>query len=181
MDYSKICITGTPGTGKTTISKILAEKLNITYMNINEFAEKKGLIHIDKNNNKEIDPKKLCPELKKIKQKVIIDSHIAQNCKNDIVFVLRTNPEELEKRLKKRKWNNNKIKTNIKAEILDSCLIDAIETNENVYEIDTSSHTELETVYIIIDILNNKNIKNKYKPGNIDWTETYFSYLSEKE
>ena len=179
MNYDKICITGTPGTGKTTISKLLAEKLNTEYLNINDFAEKKRLIETDKNNNMEIDPKKLCPELKKIRNKVIIDSHIAQNCENDIVFVLRTNPEELKKRLKKRKWNNNKIKTNIKSEILDSCLIDALENNENVYEIDTSKNTILETVYIIEEILEDKEIKTKYTPGKIDWTKKYFNFLSE--
>ena len=36
-----IIVTGTPGTGKTTLSKLLAEKKGFEYLDLNDFSKKK--------------------------------------------------------------------------------------------------------------------------------------------
>ena len=38
-----IVVTGTPGVGKTTVSKLLAERLGYNYVSIKEFAAEKGI------------------------------------------------------------------------------------------------------------------------------------------
>ena len=38
-----IIVTGTPGTGKSSFSKLLAKELNYTYLDVNEFIKKNAL------------------------------------------------------------------------------------------------------------------------------------------
>ncbi len=174
----KIVVSGTPGTGKTSVSLLLAERLGFEYIDGNVLASNKGIIEKNKEGIKEIPVEKFCDIIDNIDKDVVIDSHIAQNCDVDFVFVLRCNPEELEKRLKERKWEKSKISENIKAEILDSCLIDAVEYNVNVYEIDTSNMDVKLVVSIIHNILKGtEGYRKKYEPGTIDWTDKYFNYL----
>jgi adenylate kinase len=57
-----------------------------------------------------------------------------------MVFVLRCNPKVLERRLRGRKWESRKVRENVMAEILDSCLI-AAQNNyakQKITQLDTS-------------------------------------------
>ncbi len=59
---------------------------------------------------------------------IILESHLLSDLKlpADLAIVLRCNPKELAKRLKKRKYRKTKINENLLSEILDYCLINAI-------------------------------------------------------
>ncbi len=134
-----IIITGTPGTGKTTVAKRIAKKLHLQYLDINEFIIDNNLeISFDKKRNckiidEKIFAKKIEEHLKKNKD-LIIDSHMSHYIKPkyaDLCIVTKCDLKTLQKRLKKRGYSDFKIKENLESEIFDVCYEEA---RKNGYE-----------------------------------------------
>jgi len=96
----KLLITGVPGTGKTLIGKKLAEILNLTYINVGEFAKENFNFPILKDEII-IDENELEKKLKEL-DNIIIDSHIP--FKADKAVILRCNPSILLERLRQRRY-----------------------------------------------------------------------------
>jgi adenylate kinase len=148
MSMDKILITGTPGTGKTTISKRLSKIEGLDYLGINDLVDKYGLFEgIDKTDNarivrlKELEAR--CnQELQKLNN-CVIDGHLGCDIRLnvDIVIVFRLNPKELVLRFKKRGYDEQKINQNRLSEILDYCTIRSLRhySPRKVFEIDCSS------------------------------------------
>jgi len=170
----KIAITGTPCTGKTEISKKLAERLGLKLISVNDLAKKLNayLGEDRKRNAKILDMKKINDFMGLVEKNVIIEGHTAHEIACDVVIVLRRNPEVLEKRLKKRYPDDpEKVKENVDAEILGVVTSDAVEFNERIYEVDTSEKTVEENVDEIVGVINGDN--KGYEVGKIDWLEKY--------
>ena len=171
MGNIKIAITGTPGVGKTTISKKLAEKLGFRHIDITEVV-KKYKLYSEK--DEEMDSyvinfdklKKFLDDL----DNVILDGHVSHLLDADYVVVLRCNPEIVKKRLEERGYKQKKVMENVEAEILDVCLV---ESGGSVYEIDTTDRDVEDVVDEIIDAIKNKKVRK----GVVDWTEKYFYLL----
>jgi adenylate kinase len=174
-----IALTGTPGTGKTSVSKILQKK-GFEVIDLNKVAcEKFFLIGRDEKRDTEIvDIEKFNKYIKKnyIKKDIIfIEGHLSHLFKSvDKVIILRCHPTKLKKNLSKKGWKVEKIKENLEAEMLDIILCEAVEYHpkKNIFEIDITEMTINEVTSSIIEIIDNKfrNIK-KYNIGNIDWSE----------
>lgn len=173
-----IVISGTPGTGKTTVASILAKKIRGIHIDISEFVLKEKIYkEVDKKRETVIaDLDKLLPKLREIikstNSPIIIEGHYAEIVPSKFVnaaIILRTHPKELEKRLKRKNFKESKIRENVQAEILGVCSYNAINAyeKEKIYEIDTTSKTPHETVNIILKILEGKG--ENYKIGKIDW------------
>lgn len=174
-----IALTGTPGTGKTSVAEKLENK-KYSVINLNDLSSEKNFFkgYDKKRDSKIIDIKKLNNYIKKnISTDIIciLDSHISHLVKSvDKVFLLRCHPEELRLRLKKKQWKKTKIDENIEAEILDIILCETLEVHkkDNVFEIDTTKKN-LEEVAEIVDSLIKNDFKQDsiYIPGKIDWSE----------
>jgi adenylate kinase len=180
-----VAISGTPGTGKTRVSGLIARRLNAELISIKKLLDTGKLPYTwdEKRKTRVIDPKDLKKVVKIITKHggdYVIEGHLSHLVKSDVVIVLRCNPVELKKRLKKRKWSKNKIKENIMAEILDEVTIEALQNNKSVFEIDTSNRDERKTANLIMKILKKTSGYRKYIPGYIDWTEKYFKYFLER-
>lgn len=178
-------ITGTPGTGKSTVARLLSKKISFERVNISELVEKEKLfISWDKKHRtKIVDTDGLKVRLEEIAKKIdkdlIIDGHLAHFAPNDIVthnIVLRAHPKELKKRLIKKGFQTEKIKENIEAEALDICLSEAVENygREKVFEIDTTKRTAKEVMNIILRILLGKTRPGEFSPGQVDFLESVF-------
>ncbi|MFH0971096.1 MAG: adenylate kinase family protein [Candidatus Micrarchaeota archaeon] len=147
----KIAITGTPGTGKTSISKEIAEELNCDVVHVNELVKKKKLYSKIEKKEHIADFRKLRKELVKLMKatSIIVESHLLSDLKlpADLVIVMRCNPEELEKRLDRRKYPKTKINDNVLCEMLDYCLINAIENygERKVMQIDATKKVSAKT------------------------------------
>jgi len=172
-----IALTGTPGTGKTSVSKLLIDK-DFEIINLNKLAcRKEFIVGLDKlRNSKIVDINKLNIHIfKKYSNKnIIIEGHLSHllNCAEKII-VLRCHPDKLRKNLIKKGWKERKIKENVEAEILDIILCEAVDkhSEKNVFEIDVTNISIEFLASLIIEIINKKfnNIK-KYKIGKIDWS-----------
>lgn len=156
----RIIITGVPGTGKTTVSKILSEKLNIPHIDVNDIIEKnKSLIlgFDEERNSKIIDEKKLGIILEKYAG--IIESHLSHFVSPegiDYCFVLRCSSAVLSKRLSMRNYSKKKIEENIEAEIMNICGDEAFQMKHKIIEIDTSDKTPEKVAEIIFNIVSKK-------------------------
>lgn len=174
-----IAITGTPGTGKTSVAKKLVSKGYIV-LDLNRIAcENDFLLGRDeKRKSNIVDIDKLNLFIKKNYSKfdiVFVEGHLSHLLKCiDKLIVLRLEPSQLEKYLKKKKWNEKKIKENLESEILDIVLCESVEihSEDNIAELNVTNKSVDEIVSIIIDLVKDgfKNLK-KYKIGNIDWSE----------
>ncbi|MDR2831107.1 MAG: adenylate kinase family protein [Methanobrevibacter sp.] len=184
LNYKVICITGTPGVGKTTITKLLNKEAlkKSKIFSINEIATNNDLIigydeeksfnivDMDKLDNKfseivnneerindlNVDYK----DLKHVNERIaIVDGHLSHLCSRcDKVIVLRINPNILKKRLTERDYSKTKIKDNIESEVLGICSYEANEIHgDKVSEVDTSNLTAYQVLQICVDIIQDKN------------------------
>lgn len=121
-----IAITGTPGVGKSRLSKVLSKNLGFNVLHLNREIKRHRLYSgYDKKRKTYIaDMKKVDKFVKNLTSKGdwIIDSHLSHLLPTklvDKVIVLRCDIKELERRLKKKRWNKAKIQENIEAEMVD--------------------------------------------------------------
>ena len=174
-----IALTGTPGTGKTSISNILSEN-SFEVIDINKVADDEDFIigNDEKRNSKIVDVDTLNGYIKEnyIKKDIVfIEGHLSHLLKSvDKVIVLRCHPDELRKRLSQKGWKKEKIKENMEAEILDIILCETVDKHpkKSVVEIDTTNMNISNLAALIIEIIKNKfEHMKKYNIGNIDWSE----------
>jgi adenylate kinase len=143
-------VTGTPGTGKTALSRALARALGARYINLTQFVSKRRLYsEIDRERRTKVmdvtrTGSSLRRELRAMSGPVVVDTHTPEGIlPREMVrqvFVLRCHPKVLEARLRAKKWKANKIRENVLAEILDSCLTAAVKQYgwRKVIQLDTS-------------------------------------------
>lgn len=171
-----IIVTGTPCTGKTTIAKNLARylrvselatsslahksRLNFLYLDVNKIIKKYNLIeeYDKKRKCNVVDEKKLVKilirKIKNLRSKrkffgIIIDSHLSHFLSKkyvDLCIVTKCNLKVLQKRLKKRGYNKDKIRENLDCEIFDVCYNEAVEMGHEVIVVDTTNGVDIETI-----------------------------------
>ncbi len=173
-----IVITGTPGVGKTTISKALATKLRALYLSVGDLVKTENLIL-----GVDVERQTLIADLKKLRERinsiifsssqdVIVDGHYASDVTSrnlvSYAFVLRRDPDDLKIKLKEKGFKELKILENVTSELLDVCLIDTVNNygTELVNEIDVSFMTIDGVINEILTILKGKKT---VKVENVDW------------
>lgn len=192
-----IGLTGTPGTGKTSVSKLLEKRRGWKVVYLNDLIKEEHLYsEVDEERDSVIADMELIRErLSGIleeekgqhaeKAKVngeekenitIIESHLAHYI-TDIVIVLRAYPPELKKGLEKRGYSEEKINENAEAESIDLILAEAFEWCKKVFEVNTTGRTAEETlgdVEKIIDYIlaGKENELQEYIPGSLDWIDS---------
>lgn len=172
-----ILVTGTPSVGKTTTSKLLTEKLSAEYINLTEYVKTNNLTlgEDEQRQTTIVNEQDLTEKLSETivqlkKENVVVDGHFAASVTPadlvDYVFVLRRNPKELKQEMIKSGFNDTKINENLAAEILDTCLVEALQTQKNVCEVDVTGKTVENIVKEILDVLDNPK---KCVSGFVDW------------
>lgn len=156
-----IFISGTPCTGKTTVSEILAGKLNWELVKVNDLAISNNLVlGIDEEKGyKIIDIDALNELLSDIISKsdnLIVEGHLSHLCSGaDKLIILRCRPEILEERLALRNYSDSKIHENLEAEALGVCSAESLDIYENeVFELDVSDLDVDGVVSILFDVVN---------------------------
>ncbi len=171
-----LIITGTPGTGKSTVARLFSEKHGFKLIDLNSFATAAAAGYDAERGSVEVDIEKLFEVVKPlVSGDVVIEGHLAHLLpfSDATVVVLRCSPEVLRERLKKKGFAERKIRENLEAEALDVCLIESLEVHKNVYEVDTSELKPDEVVKRIERILAGEG--EEFRPGKIDWSEEFFA------
>lgn len=175
--YKTIFITGTPCTGKTTVSEKLSEKLNCKLIKINDLAiENDFVLGIDEDKGyKVIDIPALNEKVSAIisgsDELLIFEGHLAHLCNGaDKVIVLRVRPEILQSRLEGRNYSDAKIRENLEAEAMGVCTAEAYEIyGEEVSEIDASDLNVDEIVCELIDVISGEKTLTVGEIDFMDW------------
>ncbi|MDG5818150.1 adenylate kinase family protein [Natronococcus sp. A-GB7] len=147
----RIAVTGTPGTGKTTATALLEERLAdgessiegdaLEVVHLNEVLEEEELYTaIDPDRESKIADLDALADRLADYERAVIESHLAHHFEVDRVVVLRCEPARLEGRLLERGESEAKAAENADSEALDVVLAEAVEEHglESVYEIDTT-------------------------------------------
>jgi len=147
-----IIVTGTPGTGKSTLAKNLAQASGYLYINGNTFIRDNDLAESYDSKRKcyIVDEKKLAHSFisfltdnGKKYPGFIFDSHLSQFIPKKYVdhcIVTSCDLAILKRRLAKRRYAKQKIRENLDAEIFSVCSTEAQEAGHNVHPIDTSGN-----------------------------------------
>ncbi len=170
-----VLIGGTPGTGKTAVAEILRKRLKRKVVNLGQIALDGNCIreHDDERQTQVIDEDCLVfaveEYLEEADSDLVIEGHyidLVPSRPVEKVFVLRTHPDTLMKRLTERNWDTSKVRENVEAEVFGVCQLDAIDAfgEEKVYEIDTTDKSAEETANKIL-----QRLISKKKPSRIDW------------
>ena len=179
MGKRVILVTGTPCVGKTSVARSLASKMDALYVNLTELAvrenftlgrdEKRGSIIIDETRMK----RKLDEIIKNCdKSTVVVDCHYAASVVSPklvtCVFVLRRDPVELRKLMEQRGFSNKKLWENLASEILDVCLVEALNFHdeEKVCELNVTGKSVEEVVEEILGVIEGRK---KCLVGIVDW------------
>ena len=153
----RIIITGSPGTGKSTISRKLASALGLRLIDIALIARSAGLV----GKTQEVDIPKLSRRLAFLKGlgDYLAEGHLACETRlpADHVIVLRCRPDVLRKRLARRGYGKSKVEENVLAEALDYCSQRAaILYGKKPIELETAGRSVPECADILSKAIRNK-------------------------
>jgi adenylate kinase len=173
-----VAVTGVPGTGKTTISAILASELGGEHIELTHLVKEGGLSQgWDQTRATTIANMKALRHailniVENARGPVIVDGHYSPEVSpreaTCLVVVLRRAPWVLRNELRLRGYSARKVRENTEAELLGTCLSDAIAVQDpnKVLEIDTTHEEPIDTVRLIRAALDGE-IELGY--GEIDW------------
>ncbi|ADD04192.1 putative adenylate kinase [Natrialba magadii ATCC 43099] len=194
----RIAVTGTPGTGKTTATELLADRLarehegeseadsedanadgedidhgEVEVVHLNDVLAEEGLYtEVDPDRESKVaDLDGLAAWLDgHDADTLVVDSHLAHHFDADRVAVLRCAPEELADRLRERGETEGKAAENAESEALDVILSEAVDQHglESVYEIDT---TDREPEAVADELAAVVAGEREPSAGEVDFTE----------
>ena len=142
-----LIITGTPGTGKTFLANQLAKKLKLPCVHLNELIKKNKALHQGKDPDGTIvvNEARLLTTIKQLlmhlKIPPIIEGHLAHILSRQLVaccIVTTCDLKTLRRRLQSRRYNQQKMRQNLDAEILQTCLIEAKQRHHRIIVLDTT-------------------------------------------
>lgn len=134
----RVGISGTPGTGKTTLARRVSDMTGISHVDVSSLAKEKGwvLAHDKARQTDIVDEIRVRAHVARYAD-VLIDAHYAELFECDIVFVVRCPPPTLMARLLARGYSREKVKENVMSEMVDACLVAAVEAvgKDRTYEV----------------------------------------------
>ncbi|MGA2103821.1 adenylate kinase family protein [Methanoregula sp.] len=162
-----ICgITGTPGTGKSTVADELARRGH-RVVHITDIVQPYVLSKDPQRDTQIIDTDRMADEF--VSFDGFVEGHFAHLLPCDCIVVLRLRPDALIARLKARGYSSDKIAENRDAEALDVCLIETVDLYdpEDVFELDTTAKSPADCA-VTIEQFYRGEIPASF--GLIDWS-----------
>lgn len=181
----RIAVTGTPGTGKTSATRLLesgelrdeleAKEHEFGVVHLNDVIREHDLSsHYDEERETLVADIDAVADWLADRDDVIFESHLAHQFEADRVVVLRCHPEEIENRLGERGEPDAKVDENAESEALDVILSEAVSRHGQncVYEVETTNVPPRAVAREIVAIIAGEREPNA-------GTVSYLDYLSE--
>ncbi len=143
-----IAITGTPGTGKTTLCSLIGQR-GYKVIKVKDYCEEHGLLgeYDEGDGSYLIDLELFDRDMSESEffnsaseECIFLDSHLSHLLKVNGAVVLRCQPAILRKRLENRDYSRIKIEDNVVCEMVDVIAMEVKRTNVPSIELDTSSN-----------------------------------------
>ncbi|WP_434731703.1 adenylate kinase family protein [Thermogladius sp. KZ2Tp1] len=173
--FKCLVVAGTPGVGKSTVSRLLAERIGGTYVDLSELVVREGLYNYydPETNSYVISEERVSARVRELCESgrgIVISTHYPEVLDSeavDVVVVLRLDPRELIARLRSRGWSDKKVAENVMAEVLSVVLSNAVARfgTGKVVEVDVTGKTPDE----VVDELLHKVRGGATPAGYIDW------------
>ncbi|KAK2955602.1 putative Adenylate kinase isoenzyme 6 like protein [Blattamonas nauphoetae] len=147
-----ILVTGTPGTGKTTLCQRLSEQLHLNYLHFGSFARNIPVLQDLWNEQMQcydLDDEAenmIMDEMEPLMEqgRCIVEHHDARPFPErwfGLVILLRSSTEQLFDRLSSRQYSQEKVQENIQAEIFNICKEQAEESYSPSIILELQSNT----------------------------------------
>ncbi len=171
----RIVITGTPGTGKSAVARLLSSKMGLPLVDIKRIARDARLVSAKR---KEVDIPRLARSLSFLRRRksFIAEGHLACETKlpADFIVVLRCDPRILKGRLSMRGYGPEKLEENLMAEMLDYCAQRAHAVyRRNALELDTSTRSAEESAREIEEAVRHK----RKRIDSVDYSDALIRHL----
>lgn len=167
-------ITGTPGTGKKSVSPLVAGRLHLRCLSFNDLAREH---HALNRRGDEVDVDFLRSRIsERVLGPVLLYGHllpyVLERRRARIVVVLRCDPKVLKRRLAARGYPAKKIEENVEAELIGVVSADAYSAfgSEKTIEFDTTPSAPEEAAEKIARL-----VRGGSPAPRIDWTLGYDS------
>ena len=168
-----VAVTGTPGTGKSSVCDVLAGR-GYHVVDLDAAAKELGLTESAEDGTTLVDVDALAARLHVPTKVAFLKGHYAHRIPANLIVVLRCHPEELWRRLRARSWPVEKVRENVEAEAIDVILQEAVGRLDFVFEIDTTRATPRETAESILAIVQGRT--EGHEPGSVNWTSEVLSW-----
>lgn len=177
-----IAISGTPGSGKTSVSKALARILDTESIDLSELVIREKLYagYDEDRGSYIIDEERVRRRIRELaeicgdrgKGYLIVEGHYAEIVEDpilEVIVVLRIDPRELIKRLCMRGWGFGKSLENGEAEYIGVCLANALNEHlaEKVCEMNVTGRDLESVARDIARAIRDRSVCS----STIDWTE----------
>lgn len=173
----RIAISGSVGSGKTTLAKELGRELSFNVIHLNELAEKYKIEDIEELQTFDFDLDNLLDTFEKelnegLHQNTIIESHFSQYIHPeliDILIIINRDLKELKQEYEIRGYNPQKIQDNLEVESFNLCFYEAEEvgyivgTSEVLGRVSSSQdlgHEAVDSRGFVFSFDNNKSMDN---------------------
>ena len=176
-------LSGTPGTGKTSIAQHLFNQYQLKFLSLSDVIIQHNLYAAEdpKRDTKIIDEQKvhnfLTRYLLGLSEDLLIEGHYADIVNHPAIstaIILRCHPNKLGMRLESRGFSLPKRQENLEAEFLGDSTSFMLEKEElansqRIFEIDTTSMTIAEAAELVYVILHHPEKYDAFRVGIISW------------
>ncbi len=167
-----VAVTGTPGTGKTSVAAELRSR-GCEVVDLGRHIRENGLLgELDEaRDTHEVDLDLLNESLEEYRRKegtVFMEGHLSHFMDCGSIVVLRCRPDVLAERLRARGYGEEKVRENVQSEVLDVILCEATDSDIPVHEVDCTSASVEETADEILSIASGE--AEGHLPGSVDWS-----------
>jgi len=172
----RVAVTGTPGTGKTTATALLADRegFDLDVVHLNDIVHEHDLTE-----STDEARDSLVVDLDAVREflateygdDLLVESHLAHLLDADRVVVLRAHPERIAQRLRDQGEPDTSAEENAESEALDVVLSEAVDRHgpDTVYEIDTTDRDPAAVADTITAVVRGERGPSA---GEVDFTDS---------
>lgn len=164
-----IALTGTPGTGKTSVAEELRRRGH-DVLDLKSYIADSGLRgeYIEEMDTYDVDTDLLRGFLEDSDHEMA-EGHLSHFLDAEMCIVMRCHPDVLAQRLRDRGYAEGKVRENVEAELLDVILCEAVDSGVPVFAVDTTSSTASQAADAVEAIMRGE--ADGHLPGDVSWAE----------